>query len=413
MEATQIPASAGPFAQLALSPADFSSLLGQIYQGPMEQVPWGNALEQIRRHLRANYATLILRSPAADRAGLMVNASEHGTTQPGETSYNSYYYSLDPFVGLPSDRVVTIDEHIGQAAWCGSELYRQFLHPLGVRFVLGADLRTDHGVECRFRVSRNNDAPDFSQSEKALCTALLPHLKRAVSLHSRMDMVESERNVCAGAIDRMLVGMVMLDESGTIIKTNAAADEILAARDGVRVAMGGLDVEYEQENRRFRRLLRQAMMAHLGTTATVTEAMSITRPSGKARLGLLIRTIPLSEWSEDNRRRPACVIFIRDPERRSQASRDMVRQLFDFTPAETELALQLANGLTLDESAEELGISKNTARAHLRAIFAKTGATRQAKLVRMLLGSVVSLSEQACRTASSMSAPESCEGAHF
>ncbi|MNN80644.1 Bacterial regulatory protein, luxR family [compost metagenome] len=121
------------------------------------------------------------------------------------------------------------------------------------------------------------------------------------------------------------------------------------------------------------------------------EAMSITRPSGSARLGVLIRTIPLSEWSEDNRKRPACVVFIRDPERRSQASHDVVRQLFDFTPAETQLALQLANGLTLDEAADELGISKNTARAHLRAIFSKTGVTRQATLVRMLLSSVISL----------------------
>ena len=92
MEVTQNPASAGPFAQLALSPAEFSTLLGQIYQGPMEQVPWGKALELIRRHLRANYVTLILRSPAADRQGLMVNASEHGTTQPGEVSYNNYFY---------------------------------------------------------------------------------------------------------------------------------------------------------------------------------------------------------------------------------------------------------------------------------------------------------------------------------
>ena len=391
MEVTQNRASAGPFAQLALSPAEFSTLLGQIYQGPMEQVPWGKALELIRRHLRANYVTLILRSPAADRQGLMVNASEHGTTQPGEVSYNNYFYSLDPFVGLPSDRVVTIDEHLGQAAWCGSELYQQFLHPLGIRFVLGADLRTDDGVECRFRVSRKMDAPDFSQAEKALCTALLPHLKRAVDLHSRIDVVESERNVCASAINRMLVGMVMIDEAGAIIRTNAAADEILAARDGIRIAMGALEVSYGQENRRFQRLLRQSMIAHRSTATAGAEAMSITRPSGKARLGLLIRTIPLSEWSEDNRRRPACAIFIRDPERKSQASRDMVRQLFDFTPAETELALQLANGLTLDESAEELGISKNTARAHLRAIFSKTGVTRQAKLVRMLLGSVVSL----------------------
>lgn len=391
MEASQNPAIAHLFTQATVSLSDFSALLGNIYQGPMEQVPWGKALEQIRRQLDANYVTLILRSPATDRPGLMVNASEHGQTLPGEVSYNSYYYSLDPFIGLPSDRVVTIDEHLGHGVWCMSELYQQFLKDIGIRYILGADLRTDDGVECRFRVCRNHDGPDFSASDKALCTALLPHLKRAVDLHSRIDVVESERTVYASAIDRMLVGMVILDESGTIIKTNAAADEILAAKDGIRMAKGGLDVEYGQENRRFQRVLRQAMMGHVGTAPPVMEAMSITRPSGSAKLGVLVRTIPLSEWSEDNRKRPACVVFIRDPERRSQASHEVVRQLFDLTPAETQLALQLANGLTLDEAADELGISKNTARAHLRAIFSKTGVTRQATLVRMLLSSVISL----------------------
>ena len=68
-----------------------------------------------------------------------------------------------------------------------------------------------------------------------------------------------------------------------------------------------------------------------------------------------------------------------------------MRQLFDLTPAEAALALLLANGLSLDEAAEQLNIRRNTARAHLRMIFSKTGVTRQTELVRTLLNSVISL----------------------
>ena len=56
------------------------------------------------------------------------------------------------------------------------------------------------------------------------------------------------------------------------------------------------------------------------------------------------------------------------------------------------LALLLAKGLTLDEAAAELKIRKNTTRAHLRSIFAKTGVRRQTTLIHLLLSSVASIS---------------------
>ncbi|CAB3785952.1 hypothetical protein LMG28688_02153 [Paraburkholderia caffeinitolerans] len=378
---------AGVMAGVDLS--QFSALMARVYQGPLEAVPWSGALELVRQHLDANYATLILRSPSSERRGLMVHASGSGI--PDEASYNDYYYSLDPFVGLPADRVVTVDEVFGETGWLSSELYKQFLQPADVRYIMGADLRTESGVECRFRVCRKHGSAHFTARDKAFCALLLPHLRRAVELHSRLDVVESERTLYASAIDRMLVGMVTLDESGAIMSTNSVADEILAESDGLRLSKGAVEAMDSQENRTLQRLIRHAMMGHFGTAGPLVEAMPVTRSGDRPKLGVLVRTVPLSDWSEDNRRRPATVLFLRDPDRKSQRSQEIVRKLFDLTPAETSLALLLTNGLTLEEAAEELGISKNTARAHLRSIFSKTGVTRQATLVRILLGSVVPL----------------------
>jgi len=378
-------------AESMLTIEQFSKLVAMIYEGPMEPIPWGGALEAIRGLLGANYVTFILRSPASGRAGLMVHASPQGTVLPGEASYNNYYYALDPFVDLPPDRIVTVDELLGDGFWRTSEMYQQFHKPFDVGYLMGADLHTDEGVECRLRVCRSHDSPSFTARDKAVCSALLPHLKRAVRLHSKFDVVESERTLYASAFDRMLVGMVILDESGSIMKTNLAADEMIAEQDGIRRKNNGLEISYSLENRKLQTFIQQALGERAGHTPGIVQAMSVTRPSGKAKLGILVRKIAFNEWSEDNARRPACAVFIRDPDRKSQASDEIVRKLFDLTPAEAALALALANGSTLEEAAEELGISKNTARAHLRAIFSKTGATRQATLVRTLLNSVISL----------------------
>ncbi|CAB3799878.1 hypothetical protein LMG28688_05047 [Paraburkholderia caffeinitolerans] len=332
---------------------------------------------------------------AADdrRAPLSIHASEFGSAMPlgGPESYNNYYYSLDPFIGLPSDRVVTVDEVFGSTGWQSSELYKQFLKPHDVRYILGADLRTSSMVECRFRVCRNHASTQFSEHDKAFCGLLLSHLKRAIELHSRLDSVEVERSIYANAVNRMEIGTITLDESGVIIDANAVGNEILGDGDGLRMARGMIEATDGQENRKLQRLIRMAVMGHHAAAAAIVEAMPITRSHDRPRLGLLVRTVLLSDWSEDNKRRPAVTLFLRDPDRKPQGAQEMLRKLFDLTPAESAIALLLMNGLTLEEAAEESAISKNTARSHLRSIFAKTGATRQATLIRILLGSIVPL----------------------
>jgi DNA-binding CsgD family transcriptional regulator len=369
---------------VSLSLSDFSELLAAIYEGPLEAVPWKSALDLLRRHLRASYVTLMLRPPSADLAPLMVNsAGDWPITR--EAEYNKHYYALDPFVDLPQDRVVTVQELIGEANWRESEFYTQFLKPLDILHALGADIRTDDGIECRLRVARPHREPPFSENDKALCTVVLPHLKRAVRLHSQLEVVDSERRLYAGTVDRMLVGTVMLDETGSVLKSNPVADEMIREGDGLRVVNGALRADVASENRELQRLVRQAL--NTGTPALVN-AISITRKSARGKLGVLIRSLP-DAGSSKTKRRPSVALFIRDAERKSEASREMVRRLFDLTPAESSLALALANGLTLDEAADGFNIRKNTARAHLRSIFSKIGVTRQTTLVRVLLSSVI------------------------
>jgi DNA-binding CsgD family transcriptional regulator len=369
---------------VSLSLSDFSELLAAIYEGPLEAVPWKSALDLLRRHLRASYVTLMLRPPSADLAPLMVNsAGDWPITR--EAEYNKHYYALDPFVDLPQDRVVTVQELIGEANWRESEFYTQFLKPLDILHALGADIRTDDGIECRLRVARPHREPPFSENDKSLCTVVLPHLKRAVRLHSQLEVVDSERRLYAGTVDRMLVGTVMLDETGSVLKSNPVADEMIREGDGLRLVNGALRADVAAENRELQRLVRQALN---GSTPAVVNAISITRKSARGKLGVLIRSLP-NAGSSKTKRRPSVALFIRDAERKSEASREMVRRLFDLTPAESSLALALANGLTLDEAADGFNIRKNTARAHLRSIFSKIGVTRQTTLVRVLLSSVI------------------------
>ncbi len=78
-------------------------------------------------------------------------------------------------------------------------------------------------------------------------------------------------------------------------------------------------------------------------------------------------------------------LFVALPAHGRQSDAELLRRLFALTRVEAEVAELLCRGHTPDEIARLMRLSLHTVRAHLRAVFTKTGARRQAELVRVVL----------------------------
>ncbi len=63
----------------------------------------------------------------------------------------------------------------------------------------------------------------------------------------------------------------------------------------------------------------------------------------------------------------------------------MLARAFGLTPAEVRLCLALAEGLTVTQAADRLGVTRETTRHQLKMVFQKTDTHRQAELVALLL----------------------------
>lgn len=374
-----------------ISARELSDLLALTYRGPLEPTPWSGLLEALRLRFRASFMTLVLRNPAHDRPGLIVNASIHGPHLPGEPSYSEHYYAICPFLDWPAGQVTSADQVLGQEAWLTDDFYRSYLQPLDLRYVLVANLRTDAGMHCALFACRGHAAADFDAAEQALIELLRPHLQQAVDLHSTVDELDSERLLYAATIDRLLVGTAILDETGKVMRSNQAAQRLFAAHDGLECRQDRLRAYSVQDNRDLQKAVQTVLLQRQQGRDESLEVLTLSRPTGEVPLNLLLRPIALNYEGQGKARRPAVAVFIRDPNDSPQASRHLLRSLFQLTRTETEVAMLMMDGLTLDESAERLCLSRNTVRAHLRGVFAKTGATRQAQLVKTLLNSVAAL----------------------
>ncbi len=380
-------------ASINLEIAVYDRIVSALYDAALDSRRWGAALEHFRELFKANYVTLILKVPDMSETGLMISVGELPGGIGGKVVYHTYQHTTTPFVNQPADKVFTVGDLMSESEWRKTPYFIHWCQPYNVFHVMGVDISTPESGKLRFRITHPEDAPGFSAEERSLCEALLPHLRRALHMHNLLDRSESLGTLYSKAIGRLSVATIVLDETGKVLDQNLIAQDILASGDGLKLVGGRLEATYPSDNRALQQLIRNAFAQQSGDRVVPSEAMSVSRPSGLVSLGLVIEQVPSGEWAE-GKGKPSVVVYIRDAAGKSLASTTVAKQLFNLTPAETGLAMELANGLSLEEAAEVLNIRRNTARAHLRSIFSKTGVRRQTELVRIMLNSVAALSHR-------------------
>ena len=99
-----------PDLNAGLSPEFLSRILGAIYDAALEEAGWVSCLESIRKVLRANYASLIVRTDTIDDIGLIVSA---GNDQPNIDPGNPYI-AMSPLSGIPPDQLITLSQVLSE-----------------------------------------------------------------------------------------------------------------------------------------------------------------------------------------------------------------------------------------------------------------------------------------------------------
>lgn len=371
-------------------PNALAALVGLVYEGLLEPVPWFSILDWLRRRLHSNATGVVLRPASMDEPAFAINSNSRGTRISSNIYGSFYYYFLDTFRHLPPEQVLTVEEWLGEETFLNGDFYHEYYVPRDIRYAMGADFYTDDETECRIRVCRSPDAGPFTAENKALLQLLVSHFKRSVQLYFRLCQIDTERKLYANTLNRIQLGSILLDDTGKIMTRNDVAAEILSRRDGIWEQEGSLQVSPTTQGRRLQVLLNKALEDRKRPIPSVTEAVFMPRKAGHQNLSVLIKSIPRVERG-DGKRRPAVEVFLRDPEQKTCPSQDTLSKLFNLTPAEATLCASLAAGNNINEACSALGITRNTAKSRLKSIFSKTGATRQSHLVSILLDTIAAL----------------------
>lgn len=307
--------------------------------------------------------------------------------------YNEYYHSKNVWVLNSRDlmtpgRVVTSHEVCPDSEVLRTEYYADFLRPQDIFHNIGATLLCEGSMAALLTVLRPYRGSHFEREQVGLVQALTPHLQRTLQIHHRLRLSGIRSRASNEALDRVHVGVLVVDSSGVAEPLNVAAQRILSEGD-FRLACGSIEVAKANEQRALRSLIADAV-SPANTTRPKGGMMLITRKSLRHPLEVLVTPLRCGYGIFGERHR-AALVFIVDPEREPDVSEDLLRRTWQLSQAETKVAKLLASGKDIKEIADELHISLNTARSHLKRVLSKTGSRRQAEVVLRCLQSCATL----------------------
>jgi DNA-binding CsgD family transcriptional regulator len=265
-----------------------------------------------------------------------------------------------------------------------SEVLQDFLRRWDVERHIGCDVFRDPRRFGVVAVLGSRGRAPFGEAEAELLQTLVPHLRRAVELRSQLDEQHATNAAAQHVIDGMLLGVVLLDAGGHVLTANATARRIARAGDGIALSRDRLRAASGADDELLRKTIAEAVASAARSDSPGGAALSVRRPSGARPYSVLVST-EASAASHAALRVASAIVLIGDPDSALGSAEETAMQLYGLTPSEARLACAVASGESLDSYARERGINVSTARWTMEQALAKTGARRQADLVRIVL----------------------------
>lgn len=209
-------------------------------------------------------------------------------------------------------------------------------------------------------------------------------MKSPVELLAWFRSIIASQSICIALLSQALVrradGVMLLNEFGQLTFFNDIARRVLSQNDGLRLSGNTVVADRPPEHRTLAKLIRDTSL-HAQEGSRKTNAwLLVTRPSGSRPYVLRLIAAPETwPWSA-----PACIVLVHVLAEQTVPSKDALQEAFGLTLREADLVVELVRRPQLAAASAASRMAVNTARNHLRSIFAKTGTASQAEAVQLL-----------------------------
>ncbi|MGD9545242.1 MAG: helix-turn-helix transcriptional regulator [Methylocystis sp.] len=342
-------------------------IAGAIEAAGADARNWPDALDKIAHVLDARFAALLFE----DRVSALLEL-KHSTRAEKAwiVEYLRNHRKLDPIKArilaeIGVGRAFSSEDFVSGDELHESSVYQRWMAPFGLADVIGGVIHRSNAGVCIFVALRDERAGLATTEAKARLDALLPDLAEAIAQHEPA----SDTAALVELFQELSSPVFVVDDRLRVVHKNRSANDMLAEDDAVALSGEMLTLT----DARAKEALERALARTEGADA---EAFAIMVKRGDARC-CVMHVLPLSNGLS--------ALFLRRLALNADDGGAVAAALFGLTARESSVLLAIAEVGGVPPTARALGLSEGTVKGYLKSIFQKTGASRQADLVKLVL----------------------------
>ena len=211
---------------------------------------------------------------------------------------------------------------------------------------------------------------------------LMPHVRQFIRVRQALVRAQAGDTTATALLENPRIGILHLDRRGRILAVNDRGRSILRHGKGLSDRDGVLQAGAPNDQARLARVVAAALPT--SSAVPVSGSMLLGRTPGVPSLVVHVKPVGVPPPGYGARYVAALVLLV-EPGHHPLVDPAVVARTLGLTPAESQVAVWLADGRSVRDIARSTRLTENAIYWHLKQIYQKLPISRQVDLVRLVL----------------------------